>query len=116
MSVLRLGYVSILVTTLFHGPPNGNTSCIGLVSKPSTRVVNVVVEVVWLHNLLRELSCPLSRIAIVFCDIISVIYMASNPVRHQITKYVEIGLHFVKEHSAIGHVCVVHVPSAHQFC
>ena len=42
-------------------------------------------------------------------------YLASNPVQHQRTKHVEIDLHFVRERVAIGHVRVLHVPSAHQF-
>ncbi|KAJ9546372.1 hypothetical protein OSB04_018915 [Centaurea solstitialis] len=42
-------------------------------------------------------------------------YLASNPVQHQRTKHVEIDLHFVRERVAIGHVRILHVPSAYQY-
>lgn len=52
---------------------------------------------------------------IVFCDNVSAIYLASNPVQHKRTKHVEIDLLFVREHVTVSHVRVLHVPSAHQF-
>ncbi|KAJ9565668.1 hypothetical protein OSB04_001634 [Centaurea solstitialis] len=67
-------------------------------------IANVVAEAAWLRNLLLELSCPLSRATVVFCDNVSAMYLASNPVQHQRTKRV-----------AIGHVRVLHVPSAYQY-
>ncbi|GJS66208.1 ribonuclease H-like domain-containing protein [Tanacetum coccineum] len=45
-------------------------------------VANVVAEAAWLRNLLLELSCPLKRTTIVFCDIVSAVYLASNPIQH----------------------------------
>ncbi|GKC83550.1 uncharacterized mitochondrial protein-like protein [Tanacetum coccineum] len=78
-------------------------------------VANVVAEVAWFRNLLLELSCPLKRTTIVFCDNVSVVYLASNPVQHQRTKHVEIDLHFVRERVSFGHVHVLHVPYQHQF-
>ncbi|KAJ9566010.1 hypothetical protein OSB04_001976 [Centaurea solstitialis] len=78
-------------------------------------IANVVAETAWLRNLLLELYCPLSRATVVFCDNVSAMYLASNPVQHQRTKHVEIDLHFVRERVAIGHVRVLHVPSAYQY-
>ncbi|KAJ9567646.1 hypothetical protein OSB04_003612 [Centaurea solstitialis] len=78
-------------------------------------IANVVAETAWLRNLLLELCCPLSRATVVFCDNVSAMYLASNPVQHQTTKHVEIDLHFVRERVAIGHVRVLHVPSAYQY-
>ncbi|KAJ9552322.1 hypothetical protein OSB04_016367 [Centaurea solstitialis] len=78
-------------------------------------IANVVAEAAWLRNLLLELYCPLSRATVVFCDNVSAMYLASNPVQHQRTKHVEIDLHFVRERVAIGHVRVLHVPSAYQY-
>ena len=75
----------------------------------------MVVETAWLRNLLLELSCPLSRATVVLCDNVSAMYLASNPVQHQRTKHMEIDLHFVRELVAIGHVCVLHVPSSFQY-
>ncbi|KAJ9566760.1 hypothetical protein OSB04_002726 [Centaurea solstitialis] len=78
-------------------------------------IANVVAETAWLRNLLLELCCPLFRATVVFCDNVSAMYLASNPVQHQRTKHVEIDLHFVRERVAIGHVRVLHVPSAYQY-
>jgi len=38
--------------------------------------------------------------------------MSSNPVQHQLTKHVEIDLHFMQECVALGDVCVLHVPTS----
>ena len=75
----------------------------------------MVAETAWLRNLLLELCCPLSRATVVFCDNVSAMYLASNPVQHQRTKHVEIDLHFVRERVAISRVRVLHVPSAYQY-
>ena len=97
-----------------------SSKCQHVVSRSSAEaeyrgVANVVVEIAWLRNLLLELSCPLSRSIVVFCDNVSAMYLASNPVQHQRTKHVEIDLHFVRERVAIRQVRVLHVPSAHHF-
>ncbi|KAJ9546206.1 hypothetical protein OSB04_025913 [Centaurea solstitialis] len=78
-------------------------------------IANLVAETAWLRNLLLEFCCPLSRATVVFCDNVSAMYLASNLVQHQRTKHVEIDLHFVRERVAIGHVRVLHVPSAYQY-
>ncbi|GJW88858.1 copia protein [Tanacetum coccineum] len=86
---------------------------------PDTRRAEVeyrgVANVVALRNLLLELHCPLYRATVIFCDNISAVYLASNPVQHQRTKHVETDLHFVRERVAFGHVRVLHVPSSYQF-
>jgi hypothetical protein len=41
--------------------------------------------------------------------------MAANPVHHRRTKHIEIDIHFVREKVALGQMCVLHVPSSHQF-
>ena len=52
----------------------------------------------------------------VYYNNVSAIYMTANRVCHHCTKHIEIDIHFVREKVALlGHVCVVHVPSAHEF-
>jgi hypothetical protein len=41
--------------------------------------------------------------------------MTANPIHHRRTKHIEIDIHFVREKVALGQVCVLHVPSSHQF-
>jgi uncharacterized protein YbaR (Trm112 family) len=60
-------------------------------------VANVVVEAIWLRQLLSELHTPLCKTTLVYCDNISAIYISKNPAQHQRTKHVEIDLHFVRE-------------------
>lgn len=76
---------------------------------------NAIAELCNIRNLLLELGCPLTKASIVYCDNISSVYMAQNPVKHQRTKHVEIDIHFVREKVAMGQVKVIHVPSSLQF-
>ena len=78
-------------------------------------VANAVAESCWLRLLLAELHRPLHQAIVVFCDNISAVYLSSNPVQHQRTKHVEIDLHFVQEHIALGEAHVLHVPKSSQY-
>ncbi|GJW49978.1 ribonuclease H-like domain-containing protein [Tanacetum coccineum] len=60
-------------------------------------VVNAVAETCWLKNLLRELHTLLFSAALVYCDNVSAVYLSSNPVQHQRTKYIEMDIHFVRD-------------------
>nr|ABA98073.1 retrotransposon protein, putative, unclassified [Oryza sativa Japonica Group] len=77
-------------------------------------VANSVAEVTWLRQLLHELHSPPSRATLVYCDNVSAVYLSSNPVQHQRTKYVEIDFHFVREKVAVGAIRVLHVPTSSQ--
>lgn len=51
----------------------------------------------------------------VYCDNISAVYMAANPVHHRRTKHIELDIHFVREKVALGQLRVLHVPTTQQF-
>jgi hypothetical protein len=51
-------------------------------------IANDMVEATWLRQLLHELQTPSSRCTLVYCDNISVVYLFTNPIQHQCTKYV----------------------------
>nr|GFA58783.1 ribonuclease H-like domain-containing protein [Tanacetum cinerariifolium] len=74
-------------------------------------VANVVVETLWIRNLLCELHTPQYTATLVYCDNVSAVYMSSNPVKHQCTKHIEIDIHFVRDFVALGQVRVLHVHS-----
>jgi hypothetical protein len=78
-------------------------------------VAHAVAECCWIRQLLTELHQPLTAAIVVFCDNVSTVYMASNPVQHRRTKHIEIDIHFVWEKVSLGQVRVLHVPSAHQY-
>ena len=78
-------------------------------------VANAVAECVWLRQLLRELRCAVTSATLVYCNDISAVYLSSNPVHHRGTKHVELDIHFVREHVALGDFRVLHVPARQQF-
>jgi len=57
----------------------------------------VTVELFWLCMLLRKLRVPLPLPPVVWCDNVSALALASNPVYHARTKYIEVDYHFVRE-------------------
>ena len=78
-------------------------------------IANAVSECCWLRQLLGELSVPVDKATLVYCDNVSSVYMASNPVHHRRTKHIELDIHFVREKVAVGDVRVLHVPTGQQF-
>ncbi|XP_044318719.1 uncharacterized protein [Triticum aestivum] len=78
-------------------------------------VANVVAECCWLRQLFGELRVPLPTTTVTYCDNISVVYMAANPVHHRRTKHNELDIHFVREKVVLGQMRVLHVPTAQQF-
>ncbi|KAK1645894.1 hypothetical protein QYE76_063699 [Lolium multiflorum] len=78
-------------------------------------VANAVAEVSWLRQLLVELSCPIAKATVVYCDNVSAVYLSANPVHHRRTKHIELDIHFVREQVALGHIRVLHVPTSQQF-
>ncbi|GJX85174.1 ribonuclease H-like domain-containing protein [Tanacetum coccineum] len=93
---------------------------IGLVALSSAEaeyrgVANVVAEIAWVRNLLRELYAPLFTATLVYCDNVSTVYLSTNPVQHQRTKHIEIDIHFVHDFVAYGQVRVFHDPSRFQY-
>jgi len=74
----------------------------------------MVSESCWLLNLFLELHYLLSLTTLVYCDNVSVIYIAGNPLQHQRTKHIEMDIHFVQEKVTCGQARVLHVPSRRQ--
>jgi hypothetical protein len=78
-------------------------------------VANGVAEASRLRQLLAELHSPLAKSTLVYCDNVSAVHLSTNPIQHQLTKHVEIDLHFVHNRVAIDDVRVLHVPTTSQF-
>ena len=74
----------------------------------------VLSEMLWLRNLLSELKvlrkCPLR----IWCDNMSAINIANNPVQHDRTKHVEIDRFFIKERLDDGSIELRHISSGGQ--
>ena len=78
-------------------------------------VANAVAECSWLRQLLGELHCHIKGATITYCDNVSSVYMARNPVHHRRTKHIELDVHFVREKVALGELRVLQILSARQF-
>ena len=51
----------------------------------------------WIRTLLKDLGIYLSQPPILWCDNVSALAIASNPVFHARTKHIEIDFHFIRE-------------------
>lgn len=60
-------------------------------------LAHTAADVTWLQQLLVELHVSSSQIPVVWCDNLSAIALASNPIFHARTKHVEIDYHFIRE-------------------
>uniref|UniRef100_A0A2N9F808 Uncharacterized protein n=1 Tax=Fagus sylvatica TaxID=28930 RepID=A0A2N9F808_FAGSY len=55
------------------------------------------VEICWIRTLLKDLCIYISDPPILWCDNVSALAIASNPVFHARTKHIEVDFHFVRE-------------------
>jgi hypothetical protein len=62
---------------------------------------------------LRDFGCEFNRI-LLLCDNESVIKLANNPVRHSITKHIDIRHHFLRDHEAKGDIEISYVSTENQ--
>ncbi len=54
-------------------------------------------EVAWLRKLLGDLGLHVDRQVVIYCDNLSSIQLARNPVFHARTKHIEVHYHFLRE-------------------
>ena len=60
-------------------------------------LASTVAELSWLRTLFKQLCLYLHHIPVLWCDNISAIALASNPVFHSKIKHIEVDYHFVRE-------------------
>ncbi|KAM1069966.1 hypothetical protein ACFX15_001756 [Malus domestica] len=60
-------------------------------------LAHTAAELTWICKIFRDLGFPLSQTPTLWCDNISAISLASNPVFHARTKHVEIDYHYIRE-------------------
>jgi hypothetical protein len=71
-------------------------------------------EAIWVKRLLKELHEEVSEPTVIYCDNLSSIQLAKNPVFHARTKHIEVHYHFVRERVLSGEVELKHVPTDRQ--
>ena len=61
-------------------------------------------ELIWLKQLLQELTFMLVQQMKLICDNLAAFHIASNPVFHERTKHIEIDCHFIREKILSGDI------------
>ncbi|KAB2615774.1 hypothetical protein D8674_022362 [Pyrus ussuriensis x Pyrus communis] len=60
-------------------------------------LAHTAAEVTWICKVLKDFGFPLSHKPTIWCDNISTLSLASNPVFHARTKHIEIDYHYIRE-------------------
>ena len=66
-------------------------------------------EIAWLRKLLDDIVQSMQEFVVRYCDNISSIMLANNPVNHARTKHIEVHYHFVREKILVGDIDLVYV-------
>jgi hypothetical protein len=74
----------------------------------------VACEVVWLQKLLSDLGQSVDAHVVIYCDNISSILLANNPVYHVRTKHIEVHYHFIGEKVLAKEIDLIHVNTKDQ--
>lgn len=87
-----------------------------VVSRSSTkaeyrRIAAAATELSWLTPLLHELQEPPSATPVVYCDNLSVVLLAANPILHSRTKHFVLNLFFVRDKVQQHTLEVHHIPA-----
>ncbi|ESX02669.1 Polyprotein (gag/pol) of Ty/Copia retrotransposon [Ogataea parapolymorpha DL-1] len=72
---------------------------------------DAVKELLWLKQLMKELSVLGSYVPILFGDNTSSISLAKHPTQHQRTKHIDIRYHFIRDHILKGDLQIEYVDS-----
>ncbi|KAK6131602.1 hypothetical protein DH2020_034616 [Rehmannia glutinosa] len=75
---------------------------------------NCCAQVLWMRQQLRDYEIEEKEIPIIFCDNISAINIAQNPVHHNRTKHIEIRHHFLRDCVSKRKIEISFVPSQDQ--
>ena len=95
---------SLTGMVLFFGnsPISWSTKKQGIVSRSSIEVeyralASTTAELYWIRMLLRDFGLFLPHPPLLWCDNVSALAIATNPVFHDHTKHIEVDYHFVRE-------------------
>jgi len=77
-------------------------------------VTIVACEVVWLQKLFLNLGQLVDAHVVIYCDNISSILLAKNPIYHARTKHIEVHYHFIREKILAKEIDLIHVSTEDQ--
>jgi hypothetical protein len=71
-------------------------------------------EIVWLQKLLSDLGQLVDVPIVIYCDNISSILLANNPIYHARTRHIEVHYHFIREKILAKEIDLIHVSTKDQ--
>lgn len=71
-------------------------------------------ELVWICGILHDVGVSFTQPATLYCDNKTALHIATNPMYHERTKYIEIDCHLVGEKIKQGFIQTAHIPSVEQ--
>ena len=71
-------------------------------------------EVAWLNKLLHDFGLQVHRKVVLYCDNLSSIQLARNPVFHARTKHIKVHYHFIQEKVLSGEIDLEYVNTKEQ--
>ena len=71
-------------------------------------------EATWFEILLKDVGVKIERPLVIYCDNISAILLAKNPIFHARTKHIEVHYHFVREKIVEGLIDLRHIKTEDQ--
>jgi hypothetical protein len=77
-------------------------------------VAIVACEVVWLQKLLSDLGLLVDAPIVIYCDNITSILLANNPLYHARTKHIEVHYHVIREKVLAKEIDLIHVSTKDQ--
>ena len=91
-----------MVVFLGNSPITWSTKKQLIVARSSTEaeyraLASTVAELCWIRMILKDLGVYLSLPPMLWCDNVSTLALASNPVFHARTKHIEVDYHFIRE-------------------
>ena len=76
-------------------------------------VAAALTDMIWIQSLLHELWIR-STTPRLYCDNLSAVQLAANPIMHSRSKHFELDLHFVRDHVLAKSLTLIHLPSQFQ--
>ncbi|CAL1412139.1 unnamed protein product [Linum trigynum] len=109
------GYCTFLGSSLITWKAKKQTTVSRSSSEAEYRALaHLICEIQWLKGLLVELDVKVQTPVLVYCDNMSAIQIAENPVYHERTKHVEIYVHVTRERVKSGLINLKFVRSEEQ--
>ena len=71
-------------------------------------------EVAWLYKLLGDFGLQVNRKVVIYCDNLSSIQLARNPMFHARTKHIEVHYHFIRERVLSSDIDLMYVNTEEQ--